>query len=66
MAEESVQAAQATVDDMTAHYRAGLVPLSDLLEAQTSLRQSADALVDARIAYLTALSRYRSLASAQD
>ena len=66
VAEESVQAAQATVDDMTAHYRAGLVPLSDLLEAQTSLRRSADALVDARIACLTALSRYRSLASAQD
>ena len=66
VAEESVQAAQSTVDDMTAHYRAGLVPLSDLLEVQASLRRSADALVDARIAYCTALSRYRGLAAPQD
>ena len=66
VAEESVHAARATVDNMTAHYRAGLVALADLLEAQTSLRKSADALTDARIAYCTALSRYRGLAAPQD
>ena len=58
VAEESVAAAQAVVRRLEDHYRAGLVPLSDLLEAQTSLQQSADALVDARIAYRNALSVY--------
>ncbi len=58
VAKESVAAAQAVVRRLEDHYRAGLVPLSDLLEAQTSLQQSADALVDARIAYRNALSAY--------
>ena len=43
---------------MEDRYRAGLVPLSELLEAQTALRQSADALVDARIAYRNAVAAY--------
>ena len=46
---------------MEDRYRAGLVPLSELLEAQTALMQSADALVDARIAYRNAYVRYSSL-----
>ena len=61
VAEESVRAAQSTVRQMEDRYRAGLVPLSELLEAQTALRQSADALVDARIAYRNAYVRYSSL-----
>lgn len=60
VASESVDAARATVSQMEDRYRAGLVPLSELLEAQTALQQSADALVDARIAYRNALSRYLS------
>lgn len=58
VARESVRAAEAAVRQMEDHYAAGLVSLSELLEAQTSLRQSADALVDAEIAYRTAVSRY--------
>lgn len=61
VAEESVEAAQAAMKELSDHYRAGLVPLSDLLQSETSLRQSCDALSDARIACRIALSRYISL-----
>lgn len=61
LAEEDVAVSQSSVDQLTAHYRAGLVPLSELLEAQTGLRQSADASVDAQIACRTALQSYLNL-----
>lgn len=58
VAEESVSAAESVVRQMENRYRAGLVPVSELLEAQTALQQSADALVDARIAYRNAVAAY--------
>ena len=58
VAEESVSAAESVVRQMEDRYRAGLVPVSELLEAQTALQQSADALVDARIAYRNAVAAY--------
>ncbi len=61
LAEENVGMAQTTVDQLAASYRAGLVPLSELLKAQATLQQNADALVDARIAYRTALTSYLNL-----
>lgn len=61
LAEESEAAANAVAEDRMSSYKAGLVPLSELMSAQTALRQSADALTDSRIAYRTALQSYLSL-----
>ncbi len=61
LAGESEAAAGAVAEDQTARYKAGLIPLSDLMSAQTALRQSADALTDSRIAYRTALQSYLNL-----
>ncbi|MCD8312860.1 MAG: TolC family protein [Bacteroidales bacterium] len=63
IAEEGVEMARTTVSQLTSSYRAGLIPLSDLLKAQTDLQQNADALVDARIAYRNALTTYLNLTS---
>ena len=43
---------------MRDQYHAGLVPVSDLLEAQTSASQAESGLLDSRIAYRTALQAY--------
>ncbi len=61
VAEESVEMAQTTVNQLTANYKAGLIPLSELLKAQTQLQQCADDLTDACIAYRTALASYLNL-----
>lgn len=61
LAEESEAAANAVAEDHISRYKAGLIPLSELMSAQTALRQSADALTDSRIAYRTALQSYLSL-----
>ncbi|MCM1177337.1 MAG: efflux RND transporter permease subunit [Clostridium sp.] len=61
LAEESEYVAQSVVKDQMSQYKAGLIPLSELMSAQTSLRQSADAHIDAQIAYRTALQRYIEL-----
>ncbi len=61
VAEESVEVSQKDLDEPRAHYSAGLVPLSDVLEDETALRQSRDDLADARIAYREALTRYINL-----
>lgn len=60
VAEDGVEAARTSVRELSSRYKAGLVPLSDLLAAQTQLSQCADALTDARIAYCKALVRYRT------
>ncbi|MCD8312864.1 MAG: TolC family protein [Bacteroidales bacterium] len=65
IAEEGVEMARTSVDQLTSSYRAGLIPLSDLLKAQTDLQQNADALVDARIAYRNALTSYLNLTSGE-
>lgn len=58
LAQESMDVAQRTVDSLAESYRAGLVPLSELLQAQTSLRGASDAYLDAQIAYSRALTAY--------
>ncbi len=65
IAEEGVAMAQTSVNQLTESYKAGLIPLSDLLKAQTALQQNSDDLTDARIAYLTALTSYLTLTPAE-
>lgn len=55
---ESIATAEASVRKLAAHYRAGLVPLSELLEAQTQLQQCTDNYTDQCIAYRTTLRAY--------
>lgn len=59
VAEESVETARKTTEQLTEHYRAGMASLSELLQAQTRLRQEAEACIDRKIAYQTALQSYR-------
>ncbi len=65
IAEEGVAMAQTSVEQLTESYKAGLIPLSELLKAQSVLQQNADELTDARIAYLTALSSYLNVSPAE-
>ncbi len=60
VAEDGVEIASTSVRELSSRYKEGLVPLSDLLAAQTRLRQCTDTLTDARIAYCKALVRYRT------
>ncbi len=66
IAEEGVAMAQTSVAQLTESYKAGLIPLSDLLKAQTALQQNSDDLTDARITYLTALTSYLTLSPAEN
>ena len=59
VAEESVETARKTTEQLTEHYRAGMASLSELLQAQTRLRQESEACIDRKIAYQTALQSYR-------
>jgi len=61
IAEESVSVSGAVAEDRMHRYKAGMIPLSDLLEAQTALRQATDARTDAQIAYRTSLQAYLNL-----
>ncbi|MGN0187022.1 MAG: TolC family protein [Paludibacteraceae bacterium] len=61
IADETCTDARQNLDIATQNYRAGLVPLSELLEAQTLLQQAIDQRNDARIDYQIALTRYRQL-----
>lgn len=58
VAKETVDFARREVEKLEANFRAGLIPLSELLQSQTSLRQSEDAMIDSAIAYRNALSEY--------
>lgn len=58
VAKESVETAEASVRDLTAYYDAGLSPLSELLQAQTSLREASDEYTEQRIGYVMALQAY--------
>lgn len=58
VAEESVRTAEASVRDLKAYYDAGLSPLSELLQAQTQLRQAADDYTEQSIGYAMALQAY--------
>ena len=59
--EITVHDAEVNMQTSSVNYRAGLIPVSELLEAQTLHRQAQDQLVEAKISYQTALSRYRIL-----
>lgn len=60
VARETMDMAQKTVDQLTGSYEAGLVPMSELLQAQTILRQSTEAYIDSQIEYSAALTAYQS------
>ena len=61
IASEAVENAKENLRSVGSSYRAGLVPLSEMLEAQTLLRQTLDALCDERISYQLCVTRYRQL-----
>ena len=58
MSKESVETARASVEQLEAYYRAGMSPVSDLLQAQTQLQQCSDEYINQCIAYRTALQAY--------
>ena len=61
MAETALADAEANLKVTEDYYEAGLVALSDLLEAQTLLKQSRDELTDSRVEYRINLVTYKSL-----
>ena len=60
LSEEAVRQASLTVDRQAANYSAGLITMSDLLQAQASLQQAEESLLEAQIAYSSALSAYQA------
>ena len=61
MAQTSLKDAEANLKITQDYYDAGLVALSDVLEAQTLLKQSRDELTDSRVEYRINLVTYRQL-----
>jgi len=61
MAQTVLNDAEANLKITQDYYEAGLVALSDLLEAQTLLKKSRDELTDSRVEYRINLVTYRSL-----
>ena len=61
MAQTALGDAEANLKITEDYYEAGLVALSDVLEAQTLLKQSRDELTDSRVEYRINLVTYRSL-----
>ena len=61
MAETALSDAEANLKITEDYYEAGLVPLSDLLEAQTLLKNSHDELSDSRVEYQVNLVKYKQL-----
>ena len=59
MAETALRDAEANLKITEDYYDAGLVALSDVLEAQTMLKQSRDELTDSRVEYRINLVTYR-------
>lgn len=66
LSKESVETAHSGVKKVNAYYDSGLSPLSELLEAQSKLRQAADNYTDNRIAYRKALQAYTMRAKHND
>ena len=58
---ESVQMAGNSLKSSRSHFDAGLVPMSELLQAQASLQQALDAQTDARTSYLKALRTWQDI-----
>ena len=63
MAQTALHDAEANLKITQDYYEAGLVSLSDLLEAQTQLKHSRDELSDSRIEYRLNLVKYKQLTS---
>jgi outer membrane protein TolC len=61
MAQTALDDAEANLKMVNDYYEAGLVALSDLLEAQTLLKNSRDELSDSRIEYRLNLVKYKQL-----
>ena len=61
MAQTALSDAEANLKVTEDYYEAGLVSLSDVLEAQTLLKQSRDELTDSRVAYHINLVKYKQL-----
>lgn len=61
MAQTALDDAEANYKMVSDYYEAGLVTLSDLLEAQTMLKNSRDELSDSRIDYRLNLVKYKQL-----
>ena len=61
MAQTALNDAEANLKVTEDYYEAGLVALSDVLEAQTLLKQSRDELTDSRVEYRINLVTYKSL-----
>ena len=61
MAQTALNDVEANLKVTQDYYEAGLVALSDLLEAQTLLKQSRDELTDSRVEYRINLVTYKSL-----
>lgn len=59
LAEETLRVSELECSKIESNYKAGLVTLSDLLQARTASSQMRDALTDAAIAYRLALSAYQ-------
>ena len=57
----TVHDAEVNLETSATNYRAGMIPISELLEAQTIHRQALDQLIDAKISYQNALTHYRIL-----
>ena len=63
--EQTVDNASRNLATAMQNYQAGLVPMSELLEAQTLYRQALDQQVDDRIAYQLRLTKYLQLIRAE-
>ena len=63
LSEESVAFVGDELSRCQSSFEAGLVTLSELMQAQTALRQAQDSLTDDRIAYRTAIAEYLSYSS---
>ena len=61
MAQTALSDAEANLKITEDYYEAGLVALSDVLEAQTMLKQSRDELTDSRVEYRISLLNYKQL-----
>ena len=65
MAQAALSDAEANLKITEDYYEAGLVALSDVLEAQTLLKQSRDELTDSRVEYRINLVKYKQLTKNQ-
>ncbi len=65
MAQTALRDAEANLKVTEDYYDAGLVALSDVLEAQTLLKQSRDEMTDSRVEYRINLVTYRQMTSAR-